>query len=87
MGHKIYKGLNAMWTYGYFDREGTFYNSDTALNETYKPYHMLNVKLQYKLSKFDIYGGINNLLNVTYLDFGGMTQPGLNFRVGLKYQL
>ncbi|MDX9921003.1 MAG: TonB-dependent receptor, partial [Paludibacter sp.] len=87
MGHKIYKGLNAMWTYGYFDREGTFYNSGTALNETYKPYHMLNVKLQYKLSKFDIYGGINNLLNVTYLDFGGMTQPGLNFRVGLKYQL
>jgi iron complex outermembrane receptor protein len=87
MGHKIYKGLNAMWSYGYFDREGTFYNTATTENEQYKPYHMLNVKLQYKISDFDIYAGINNLLNISYLDFGGMPQPGFNFRVGIKYQL
>lgn len=87
LGHKILKGLNGFWSYGYFDREGTFYNTKTTTNENYKPYHMLNVKLQYKVSNFNIYAGINNLLNVSYLDFGGMTQPGLNIRAGVKFEL
>jgi iron complex outermembrane receptor protein len=86
--HSIFKHLSASWRAGYFDRSGT-YDGNAVIGQpadiqAYSPYFMLDTSLLWSQNKYDIFADANNILNTTYADFGGLTQPGINFNVGVR---
>ena len=85
--HKIYRNLSALWKVGYFDRAGNYSDFVSNTLMEYKPYTMLDTRILCASKHFDLYGDINNILNASYADFGGISQPGRNFTIGLKYKL
>lgn len=84
--HKIWNKLSASWTGSYSDRAGQYSNLTNNL-VNYTPYFMLNGRLLWTQKLYEIYGDVNNMLNVTYADYGGLTQPGINFNVGVRLKL
>jgi len=84
--HKIWSNLSATWTGSYSDRAGQ-YTSLTNNLVNYTPYFMLNTRLLWSQKKYEVYADVNNIFNVTYVDYGGLTQPGINFNVGVRLKL
>lgn len=84
--HNIFRNISAMWKIGYFDRAGNYSDFATKTIMEYKPYTMLDTRILWASKHFDLFGDINNLLNVSYADFGGMNQPARNFTIGFKYK-
>lgn len=84
--HNIFGNISAMWKVGYFDRAGNYSDFATKTIMEYKPYTMLDTRILWASKHFDLFGDINNLLNVSYADFGGMNQPARNFTIGFKYK-
>jgi len=35
----------------------------------------------------DVFADVNNLLNATYADYGGLTQPGTNVTIGIRVKM
>ena len=84
--HAVWKKLSASWKLGYFDRAGTY----TEVNKTlqgFKPYALLNTRFLWADKTFDVFLDLNNILNTSYADYGGLTQPGINFNVGVRKRL
>jgi len=91
LNHAIVKHLSASWNLGYFDRSGN-YDANTVIGQPavmtdYQPYLMLDCRLLWSQKKYDIFLDVNNILNQTYADFGGLTQPGRNFMAGVRLRL
>jgi len=53
----------------------------------YKAYTNTDCRLLWSDKKFDVFGDLNNVFDATYADYGGLTQPGINFNVGLRLKL
>ena len=85
--HTIFSQLSASWNMGYFDRSGDYIDFVSKQKTAYKPYFMADVKLNWKTSAFDAYADIYNLLNQKQVDFGGLSLPGRNFVVGVKFRV
>jgi len=90
--HEIYKKLTASWQLGYFDRVGNYDANTSLTNSTpiivnYKPYFLLGTRLIWVDSSFDVFFDLNNILNSSYADYGGLTQPGINFNIGIRKRL
>ena len=85
--HHILRNISAMWKVGYFDRAGNYSDFATKTLMEYKLYTMLDTRILWASKHFDLFGDMNNILGVSYADFGGIGQPGRNFRIGLKYKL
>ena len=85
--HKIIGNLSALWKAGYYERSGNY--SDFVSNSLidYKPYTMLDMRILWSTEHFNLYIDANNLLSANYADFGGISQPGRNFRLGITYEL
>lgn len=91
LNHSIWGKLSASWNVGYFDRTGN-YDANTvsgspAIITDYNPYLMLDGRLLYSQTKFDIFADANNILNKKYADIGGIQQPGINFNLGIRLKL
>lgn len=91
LDHSIWSKLSASWNVGYFDRTGN-YDANTvsgspAIITDYNPYLMLDGRLLYSQTKFDLFIDANNILNKKYADIGGIQQPGMNFNLGLRLKL
>jgi len=91
--HSIWRKLSASWKLGYFDRSGN-YDAQTspvkgapAIITNYTPYTNLDCRLLWADKHFDVFGDVNNILNTKYADYGGLTQPGVNFNVGARLKL
>jgi vitamin B12 transporter len=89
--HAIYKKLSALWKMGYFDRSGS-YDANTVIGSpakltNYSPYTNLDCRLLWNDKHFDVFGDVNNIFNTKYADYGGLTQPGANFNVGVRLKL
>ena len=89
--HSIYKKLSASWKLGYFDRSGS-YDANTVIGSpailtNYSPYTNIDCRLLWSDKHFDVFGDVNNMLNTKYADYGGLTQPGVNFNVGVRLKL
>jgi len=89
--HSIFKKLSASWGLGYFDRSGN-YDANTVIGAAaklinYSPYTNLDCRLLWNDKHFDVFGDVNNILNIKYADYGGLTQPGINFNVGVRLKL
>lgn len=85
--HNIWNKLSALWKFGYYDRAGDYTDFVTGQKVNYKPYLMADIRLSWTAKRYELYADANNLLNSTYADFGGLTQPGRNFMVGVRVKL
>jgi vitamin B12 transporter len=85
--HKIWSNLSASWIGSYSDRAGQYTDFKTAKLVDYSPYFLLNGRLLWSEKRFDIFADVNNMLDATYADFGGLTQPGASFNVGVRLKL
>ncbi|MEI8086060.1 MAG: TonB-dependent receptor [Paludibacter sp.] len=89
--HSIYKKLSATWRLGYFDRSGNYDANKVigspAILTNYIPYTNIDCRLLWNDKHFDVFGDVNNISNSTYADYGGLTQPGINFNLGLRLKL
>jgi len=93
LNHSIWNKLSACWKFGYFDRSGN-YDAQTStvkgslpIMTNYKAYTNTDCRLLWSDKKFDVFGDLNNVFDTTYADYGGLTQPGINFNVGLRLKL
>ncbi|MFA6401679.1 MAG: TonB-dependent receptor [Salinivirgaceae bacterium] len=81
--HTLYKSLGLAWTLTFQDRNGT-YNNVNNQPIGYNPYHLFDVKVYWKKPNYEIYAEGQNLFNITYSDLGGITQPGVWIKGGIK---
>ena len=89
--HSIIGKLSASWKLNYSERSGN-YDANTVLGKSaimtnYTPYTLLDGRLLWSDKKFDVFADANNMLNEKYADYGGLTQPGINFNVGVRLKL
>jgi len=89
--HDVWSKLSASWHVGYYDRAGnydanTVYGAPSVI-KNFIPYFMLDGRLSWTQKKFDVFAGLNNILNTTYADYGGITQPGVNVNIGIRLKL
>lgn len=93
LDYSVWKNLSASWKIGYFDRAGNYdANTSTVVGSppiltNYTAFTNLDARLLWKDKHFDVFADANNILNVKYADYGGLTQPGRNFNVGLRWKL
>jgi len=82
--HRIFGHLTANWQVSYNDRSGNYSLSSSTPLQKYKPYFLVNTRLLWSAKKYELFVDQNNILNTDYTDFGGLTQPGINFNAGLR---
>ncbi|MDR1371945.1 MAG: TonB-dependent receptor [Dysgonamonadaceae bacterium] len=78
LSHPIYKGLSANWQFRWQDRVGSYTRYEAlkpAYEDEYKPFSLLDAKLNWKFDRFDVYLLANNLFDVAYYDLGNIPQP------------
>lgn len=69
---------------GYYFRSGTYSVPESSVLKAYDSYWLTNARLKWARNSVEVFLDGNNLLNVTYYDFGGLSQPGFNVRTGLS---
>jgi len=67
------------------DRVGAYTTFDGDIRD-YRPYALMDARLQWKAPRYTVYAEVNNLLdNRSYVDFGNVAQPGAWFTIGARY--
>jgi|GEM_PF-3022 len=84
--HKVYKHIHATWQASYNDRNGTYTNINKQMVD-YKPFALLNLRLEAPSKQFTVYIDANNITDTQFVDFGGLTQPGFNLLAGFRFHL
>lgn len=90
LSHTISEKISSSWDLLFQDRNGTyteFSNGDFGEEVNYKPFLLVNGKINYKTNLFDIFVSASNLLNNRYFDFGNITQPGRWIKAGINIQV
>ena len=88
--HDIVRNLTMSWNFRWQEREGSYLKYvDSKPTEVtpYKPFSMLDIKVNYQLRNINLYANINNVLNTDYLDLGNLPQPGIWMMVGVNYTI
>jgi len=91
LDHSIWNKFSASWNVSYLDRSGTYdansvYGAPSVI-KNFTPYFLLNGRLLWSQKKVDVFADVNNLLNTTYADYGGLTQPCINATIGIRLKL
>ena len=86
--HDIVKNMSMVWKCRWQDREGV-YTQYVDLKENgvvaYRPFFILDLRVEYKLSGFDLFVNANNIFNTRYVDFGNIPQSGFWLSAGASY--
>lgn len=85
--YQLTKSLSATWSGSYFVRSGTYSLSSSVPAQNYQPYFLVNGRVLWSQKKYELFADINNAFNCIYSDFGGLTQPGVNFNAGIRLKL
>lgn len=85
--HRLFSHLVATWKATYYERSGNYSLSSSAPLQTFSPYLLLDTRFVWTIKKQEIFVDVNNILNSDYVDFGGLTQPGINFNGGLRFKI
>lgn len=98
----IWKGLSASLSLRFQDRMGTYYEYDTThtlqndygwntysflQKSSYVPFALLDLHVEWKARRYELYADLNNLTNYEYIDIGNIRQPGFWFTGGVKINL
>ncbi|MGM9802937.1 MAG: TonB-dependent receptor plug domain-containing protein [Muribaculaceae bacterium] len=88
--HRIWGALSASWNLRWQDRLGGYLEyvdaKPTGELIDYKPYAVLDLKLQFTKPTYELWVSANNLTDHTYYDFGNIPQPGLWIMAGGSYR-
>ena len=82
MTKQLSLGLNLRWQ----DRVGTYTDFD-GLTHEYEPYSLIDTRLTWAQTKWKAYLEVNNLLDVSYHDYGLVPQPGCWLITGFSIKL
>ncbi len=85
--HTILNRLSARWDYAFIDRSGDYSDPFSGVSKEYDPYALLHLKLLWKCKNFDIYTAVTNAMNRSYVDYGGIEQPGVTFTGGVRIKV
>ena len=83
--HRIVSRLSMSWDFRWQERVGS-YLSDGKL-VPYRPYAILDAKLQWEAPRYQLYIQATNLTNRRYYDLGSVPQPGIWVMAGAKCKL
>ena len=72
--------------YRYQDRAGSFTGADGQVHP-YKPYSIVDSRLQRQVGRYTVYVEGNNLTDKTYFDYGCVPQPGFWSIAGFSFML
>ncbi len=89
LNHDIVKNLSMTWTFRWQDREGSYtqyIDLRPAERVDYKPFFILDIKVDYALKGFNLFVAANNIFDNTYVDFGNIPQPGFWLTGGVSYR-
>ncbi len=91
INHSIWKNLSVTWKAAYYDRSGT-YDANRIIGAptqitNYSPYFMLDSRILFTQKKYNLYLDLNNILNASNIDFGGLEQAGRNILLGIRIKL
>ena len=84
--HALWKKISTSWKLAFYDRAGTFTDSNNLL-QSYNPYVLLDTRFLWTEKSYDVFVDLNNILNSNYADYGGLTQPGINFNIGVRKRI
>lgn len=90
LNHRIYKSLTADWQFRFEDRNGgysAFDGTDYTGETNYKPFGILDLKLNYAYKNFNFFVMATNLLNTTYYDLSNIPLAGRWISGGISYNL
>ncbi|MDD2551318.1 MAG: TonB-dependent receptor [Dysgonamonadaceae bacterium] len=88
--HDILRNLSLSWNFRWQERTGSYLKyEDLKPTEItrYKPFSLLDLKINYKLRNTNLYANINNLFNTEYFDLGNLPQPGIWMMTGVNYTI
>jgi iron complex outermembrane receptor protein len=85
--YQLTKSLSASWVGSYLVRAGNYTVPTSTSVQNYQPYFLLNARILCSKKNYDVFCDVNNLLDTNYADYGGLTQPGINFNVGIRLKL
>lgn len=81
--HGIYRGFGASWQLSFQSRNGT-YNDRNGDTQTYRPVWLLDGQIFWQGDKIRLYIEATNITDRHYYDYGGILQPGIWARGGIK---
>ena len=87
--HEVIKNVQINWEISYQDRNGTYTywdGSKYGKELEYKPFVLIDSRLNWNHKRTNIYLEVSNLLNATYFDFGNILQPGRWLRIGFIHE-
>lgn len=83
--HRIYDRLSMSWDFRWQERVGSYINAGKLV--PYRPYAMLDAKLQWDAPYYQLYVQATNLTNRRYYDLGSVPQPGLWIMASMRIRL
>lgn len=69
-----------------YDRNGSYQIANNK-QAKYTPYFIIDSRLSWEPKSVKLYVELNNILNQTYYDIGGIIQPGLWITAGIEIQI
>lgn len=87
LNHTIWKNLSAHWNAVWYERGGNYTDYITNKLTRYKPYALLNSRISWQTNRISVYFDTNNILNQSYVEFGGLEQPKINFIGGVQLRI
>lgn len=88
--HDVVRNLSVTWNFRWQERTGSYLkyvDSQPTEVTSYKPFSLLDLKVNYKLRNINLYANINNVLNTEYLDLGNLPQPGIWMMMGVNWTI
>ena len=84
--HRIWGRLSATWAFRWQDRMGNYIRHDSPNDlgtlTSYHPYALLDLRIQWRAPRYQLYVEGNNLTHHTYYDLGNVPQPGFWLKTG-----
>lgn len=90
LSHRITKSVTVDWQFRWQDRQGTYTKYEDlmpAYEASYRPFGILDLKIDWSIRKIHLYLTANNLFDTNYYDIGNIPQPGFWCLLGIKYEL
>lgn len=88
LNHQIWRNLTAEWSVRWQQRMGSYIKYDNGKSTgqlvDYKPYALLDLKLQWQEKRVNFYAECTNLTNKLYYDYGNIPQPGIQAFAGVE---
>lgn len=91
LSHRIFSHFGADWTFRVQQRKGSYLVYEdlkpTAELHPYGTHAILDLRLQWKTSRYTLYTDFSNLTNHHYYDIANVRQPGLVVLAGTTFKL